>query len=200
MIKKIINIFIGTTIAALGIAMVLNSDLGAFATTAMNKSFCYWTGLPFWVVNLLVELCMIGYATHKGEGLGWTAVINATYGSVMIGIFHSILPHNSLLFVGVFILPFAWSIMEKAGLGATGSNILMRSLMKTTGEQLTTIRLYEEISQLIIVFLGARQYITWFTIVLSFTTPYIINGVYKITNHKPAMIKHDFIICKHNKI
>ena len=59
MIHKITRIMIGTTISALGTAMVLNSDLGSLALQALCKALCNWTTLPFWLINILVELSMI---------------------------------------------------------------------------------------------------------------------------------------------
>lgn len=193
MIKRFIKVVIGTTISALGTAMVMNCGLGSFAMSATSKAIGNWLGISFALTNIMIESIMISYATYKGEGLGWTAIINATYGSLMIAVFHTILPHSPWLCVGGLIIPISWSIMEKAQLGATGSNVLMRALMKTTGKNLRTVRMIEEGLFIIIGFIGARHYINWFTIFLTFVTPFLLDYIYKLTSHKPAVIEQEYI-------
>lgn len=193
MLKRFLRVFIGTTIASFGIAAVMNSGYGAFAVSGMNKAVANWFGIPFVVANILTELLMIAYATYKGEGLGWAAIINGTYGAVMISLFHEILPHVGWIFWFGLLIPIGWSIMEKGRLGATGSNVLMIAIMKQTGLKITTVRVFEEGAQLLIALLGAREYVTWVTVVLVFAVPVLLRLIYKITNHKPTQVEHDYI-------
>lgn len=194
--KKISNMVIGVTLASLGIACVLNSDLGCFSITAAYKAISSWFNIPLALSNIIVEFTMISYATHKGEGLGWTAIVNATYGAIMINVFHILLPHTTILWLGGFLIPLGWSRMGKAGFGDTGSNILMRALMKSTGKSLSLIRVLIDGVFLVIAFIGAPQYITWFTIIITFGCGPLLQMIYKVIGYKPVEVKHDFILSK----
>ena len=194
--KKMINIFMGTLLSSLGIACVLNSDLGCFAITASYKAISNWLNIPLAAANILIELSIIVYVIYKGEGLGWTAIINATFGSIMINIFHVILPHTPILCLGILLMPLGWSMMGKAGMGDTGTNILTRVLMKNTGKSLSMIRIFIDGAFLIIAYIGAPQYVTLFTIIITFGCGPLMQLIYKIVNYKPVEIEHKFLISK----
>ena len=190
---KITKLFIGITLSSLGIAMVTKSCLGTYAITTTVQAISNWGMIPFSIANLLLEIGMIGYATYKGEGLGWTAIVNALLGSILISVFLNILPENSFLFLGIFVTPIAWAMMGSVGWGDTGSNILMRALMKNTGKDILTIRALEEAFFLFIGFLGAREYVTIYSVLITIVTPIILKVLYGIIHYKPAEIEHQFI-------
>ena len=197
-LKRILQMFIGVTIASLGMAMVLNCDLGCFVETASYKGISNFTGLPLFLVNIGFEIIIISIATYYGEGLGWTTLVNASYGAIMINLFHNILPHNIIFSLGIFLIPLGWSTLEKSRFGATGSNILMKSLMKKSGKSLFKVRMFIECVFLIIACIFASEYIGWFTLALTFGMPLLLKYMYKLIDHKPAKIKHEFIIGKKN--
>lgn len=190
---KTTKLLIGTILCSLGIAMVTNSCLGTYAITTTVQALSNWFSIPFSVANLIVELSMIGYATYKGEGLGWTAVVNTILGSILIGLFINVLPEHPLMSLGIFIPPIAWALMGSIGWGDTGSNILMRALMKTTGKGILTIRTVEEAFFLTIGFLGARNYVTLFSVLITLVTPLLLKILYSIIHYKPEEIEHSFI-------
>lgn len=190
---KLIKLISGIIISSLGIAMVTKSCLGTYALTATVQAISNWGSISFAMANLLIEIGMISYATYKGEGLGWTAIINALLASVMISTFIKILPSHPMMFVGIFICPFAWAMIGSVGWGDTGSNILMRALMKTTGKDIITIRTIEEATFLIIGFLGARNLVTIYSVIITFITPVLLKIIYNLVNYKPAEVEHQFI-------
>lgn len=194
--KKIIKLFLGVTLSSLGIAMVTNSCLGTYAITTTVQAIANWGSIPFGIANLLMELGMIGYATYKGEGLGWTAIVNALLGSVLISTFLTIIPHHPAMFVGIFIAPLAWAMMGSVGWGDTGSNILMRALMKKTGKDIIIIRTIEEVFFLTIGFLGARNLVTVFSVIITFVTPLLLKIYCSVIDYRPAEIEHQFISFK----
>ena len=194
--KKIFNMIIGTTLASLGIACILNSNLGCFSITACYKALSDLFNIPLAIANTLIEVLMICYAIHKGEGLGLTAIFNATYGALMINLFHSILPCTKILGFGGFLLPIGWCLMGKAGMGDTGTNILTRALMKSTGKHLSLIRVFIDGIFLIIAYIGAPQYVTWFTLLITFGCGPLLQLVYKLMGYEPIKIKHKFLINK----
>lgn len=192
--KRFLKLLMGTTLSSFAIAMVINCNLGAFPITACNLAISNWLNIPLGLAGFLTELIMLSYATAKGEGLGWTAIANATYGSFMIDIFHRMIPYNTLFVFGVLLLPIAWAIMGSAGWGETGSNVLMRALVKSTKKSLGFIRGCEEVVTLIIGFMGARNYVTWFSIVLSLGMGPLLQFVYKLIGYNPITIKQEYII------
>lgn len=194
--KKIFNMIIGTTLASLGIACILNSNLGCFSITACYKALSDLFNIPLAIANALIEVLMICYAIHKGEGLGLTAIFNATYGALMINLFHSILPCTKILGFGGFLLPIGWCLMGKAGMGDTGTNILTRALMKSTGKHLSLIRIFIDGIFLIIAYIGAPQYVTWFTLLITFGCGPLLQLAYKLMGYEPIKIKHKFLINK----
>lgn len=192
--KSLTSLFIGNTLASLGITMIIKSGLGCFAVTAANMALANWFGVTVGISGMILELLMLAVATYKGEGIGITSIVNAIYGSVMIDVFNAILPAHPLMVVGLLIIPFGWALMGKAGYGDTGSNILMNALIKSTGKNITLIRGIEECIFLTLGFLGARDCVTWFTIFLTFTLGSILQFIYKLIKYEPTSIKHKFII------
>ena len=194
MLKRLTTLFIGNTLAALCIAMVINSGLGCFAVTSTNLAIANFFNISLGTAGMLFELAMLLFATYKGEGIGVTSIVNAVYGSYVLDFFRMLLPTHPALVVGLLVLPIGWALMGKAGLGDTGSNIVMNALMKQTGKSVGFIRTIEECLFMLIGFIGARQHVTWFTVVLSFGLGYLLQFVYKLIKYNPTEIQHQFII------
>ena len=192
--KKLTTLLLGNTLASLGITCVIKAGLGVFPGTAANIALSNWFGISIGMASMLVELVMLAIATYKGEGIGVTAIVNATYGSLMIDVFNAILPSHPIMVVGLILLPLGWSFMGRAALADTGSNVLTNALVKQTGKSIGFIRNVIETSFLLIGLLGARDHITIFTFILSFGFGYLMQIVYKLVKYNPTKIKHSFII------
>ena len=192
--SKIFKLIFGVTLSSLGIAMVINSNLGAFAITSCNLAISSWTNLPLSVAGIIVESLMIAFATYKGEGLGLSAICNATYGSIMIDVFRFILPQYNWLCIGLVLLPIAWVIIGRVGWGDTGGNLLMNALIKTTGKNVGIIRTIEELVFITIGFIGARNYVTIFSLIITVIIGPIAQFIYKLFNYDPTTIKQKYLI------
>ena len=194
MFKKLTTLVTGNTLASLGIAMVINSGLGCFSVTSANLAISNFFGISLGTAGMLVELIILLIATYRGEGIGLTAVCNAFYGSYAIDFFRMLLPSHILMVFGLLIIPFGWALMGKAGLGDTGCNVLMNSILKQTNKSIGFVRGVQECLFMLIGFLGARQYVTWFTIALSFGLGYLLQFIYKLIKYEPTKINHKFLI------
>jgi uncharacterized membrane protein YczE len=194
--EKFCKSLLGITISAFGIACVANSDIGCFALTAASKSLGNLTGIPFGVTYMLIEIAFLLFATWKGEGIGWTAILNGIYGSLLIGQLHEILPHYPLMVLCVFLIPVGYSIMGSAGLGETGSNIFTTVLMKMTGWNVIITRFLVEMSLLIIGFIGAREYVTVYSLLITILAGPVIHIIYHIFKFKPTKTEHKYLISK----
>lgn len=195
-LKNILKSLFGVAISALGIAAVLNSNLGCFSMTSMSVAFSNWFGFSIGMANFIIESLMLAYATYKGEGVGLTAIFSATFGSLMIDVFHAILPFHSLTVLGLVLLPLGFALQGQAGLGETGSNMMLTAILKSSNKSVSFIRTTIEVVALIIGFFGARDLITPFTVVLSFGFGTLMQFIYKLVKYQPANIEHKFIISK----
>lgn len=192
--KRLTSLLIGNTIASLGISMLIKSGLGCFALTAGNMAIANWTGLTVGIAGMIIELTMLLLATYWNEGIGLTSIVNAVYGSLMIDVFCIIVPASPLMALGVLISPFGWVLMGRAGFGDTGSNILMNALLKKFGLKISITRGIQEVVFFSLGLLGAKNYVTWVTVVLTFGLGYLLQICYKLCKYDPTEIKHSFII------
>jgi uncharacterized membrane protein YczE len=192
--KNIFKSLIGISISAFGIACVANSDIGCFALTAASKSLGNLTGIPFGVTYMLIEIAFLLFATFKGEGIGWTAILNGTYGSLLIGQLHGILPHHPNMVWCVFLIPVGYSIMGKACLGETGSNIFTTTIMKMTGWNVIITRFLVEMSLLGIGFIAAREYVTIYSLLITLLAGPVIHVIYHVFKFKPTKTEHKYLI------
>ena len=188
------SLLVGNTIASLGISMLIKSSLGCFALTAGNMALANWCGITVGTAGMIIEVIMLLLATYLGEGIGLTSIINAIYGSVMIDVFNLIIPVHPIMVLGILIIPFGWVLMGRAGFGDTGSNILMNALLKKYGFSISFMRGIQEAVFLSLGILGARKYVTWFTIALTFGLGYLLQFCYKIVKYDPTSINHSFLI------
>jgi uncharacterized membrane protein YczE len=188
------SLLVGNTIASLGISMLIKSSLGCFALTAGNIALANWCGITVGIAGMIIEVIMLLLATYLGEGIGLTSIVNAIYGSIMIDVFNLIIPVHPIMVLGILIIPFGWVLMGRAGFGDTGSNILMNALLKKYGLSISFMRGIQETVFLSLGILGARQYVTWFTIVLTFGLGYLLQFCYKIVRYDPTSINHSFLI------
>ena len=192
--KNIFKSLIGVSISAFGIACVTNSGIGTFAITAASKSLGNLTGISFGVMYMLIEIVFLLFATFKGEGIGWTAILNGTYGSLLIGQLHEVLPHHPIMSCCAFLIPIGYSIMGKACLGETGSNIFTTTIMKMTGWNIMITRSLLELSLLGIGFIAAREYVTICSLLLSLLVGPVLHVVYHAFKFKPTKTKHKYLI------
>ena len=192
--KRMTSLLVGNTIASLGISMLIRSGLGCFALTAGNMALANWFGITVGTAGMILEIIMLLLATYLGEGIGLTSIVNAIYGSVMIDVFSFILPSNPLMIIGLLIIPFGWVLMGRAAYGDTGSNILMNALLKKYGLSISLMRGIQEIVFLSLGLLGAREYVTWLTIALTFGLGYLLQVCYKLVKYDPTEIKHNFLV------
>lgn len=194
--KRMTSLLVGNTVASLGISMLIKSGLGCFALTAGNIALANWFGITVGIAGMILEVTMLLLATYLGEGIGLTSIINAVYGSLMIDVFNAILPSNPLLGLGLLIIPFGWVLMGRAAYGDTGSNILMNALLKKYGLKISYTRGIQEVVFLTLGLLGARNYVTWLTIALTFGLGYLLQFCYRLVKYDPTEINHSFLIKK----
>jgi uncharacterized membrane protein YczE len=192
--QRLIKLVLGNTLASFAISCVVKAEFGCFSTTAANAALASWFGISIGMAGMIVELIMLAIATYKGEGIGWTSIINATYGSLMIDVFLAILPESPFMLSGLMLLPIAWAIMGSVGLGENGGNTLMNAILKHTNLNITVVRGVQEFILLLIGFIGARNMVTIFTVVLVFGLGPLLEVVYKWLGFDPTTVEHKYLI------
>lgn len=193
--NKYIKLALGQTIASLGIAMVINSNLGVFPVTACNMGFSNLLGVSFGIANMIVELLMIAYSLYRKESVGLATVVNALVGGFLIDWFKVMLPVGWFTVVGLLLLPVGWATIGSCGLGEPASNILMRALMKQFNKSVATIRTAEEVMFAVVGLMGGAP-VTIFTVVLSVGFGSVLSVIYKAMKYEPTKIVHKTLTLK----
>jgi uncharacterized membrane protein YczE len=194
---RLLKSVIGVTLASIGIACTLNCGLGAFSMTLAYKSLSLLIGVPLAIINIGCDFIMLLIAKRINKEkkiIGITTIITMTYGSVLINIFHEILPCNGWLCWFALLIPIGWAISGKARLGDNSSNILVRELMRKYNVKVDLARLVIDFIFLLIACVKLLDMVTWFTLFLTFGGCYILRIVYRIIGYKPKATEHDFII------
>lgn len=192
--KKILRLIFGIILSSFAITMVINAGLGVFPITSANLALSNWLGVSMGVAGMLVELAMLIIAYKMGEGLTLTGILNATVGSLLIDVWSLILPKSPIMILGIFLLPIAWFFSSGAGLGDTNQNLVQNAILKRTNKNIGFVRMCQEVLFMGLGLLGAREYISPLTIILSLGFGYIIQFEYKLLKYDPTKIKHKFLI------
>lgn len=200
MVKNLIRLLIGSVVASFSIACVINSTLGSFSVSAMNISVANLTGLSMGTVGFILEVAMLLTAMKLGEGIGVTAIVNATLNSYLVDFFHMILPTSPYLILGLPLVAVGWKLMGESAMGDTGSNILTTALMKKTRKSLGMLRAIQETVYFSIGLISASQYITPLTIILTLGLGYMLEFIYKLIKYNPIEVEHQFLIGGKEKI
>jgi uncharacterized membrane protein YczE len=112
----------------------------------------------------------------------------------MIDVFLAMLPESPFMLTGLILLPIAWAIMGSVGLGENGGNTLMNAILKHTNLNITVVRGVQEFILLLVGFIGARNMVTIFTVVLVFGLGPLLEVVYKWLGFDPTTIEHKYLI------
>lgn len=199
MTTRLLKLFIGNTIASFAITCVLKANFGCFATTAMNMAFHNWFGISIGMAGFIVEAIILLILLRLKEGLGLTALVNMTYGSLMIDVFNTILPTTPWMILGLPLIAIGWALMGEAGFGDTNNNLLMNALLKRMKKGIGIVRALEECAFLTIGFIGSNN-VTWFTLALSLFLGYMLEFIYKLIKYNPIEVEHQFLIGGKEKI
>ena len=203
MLKRILYLIIGQLIIALGIALVINSRLGAFPITLTNLSIANLTGWSFGFVSMLVELIIILLFLLFKSRIGIATLFNGLLGGYFIDLILLFLPtpvHSIFklmyLVLGSITLIVGFYIQGKAKLGKTSSNLLTSCIRKKYNLSITTMKLIQETTFTLIGMLGAFNQFGIATIILAIFFGKLMDFIYKLLNYDPTKVKHTYITFK----
>ena len=192
--KRFLRLLVGVLLSSFSITMVIHAGLGVFPITSANLAISNWLGVSMGVAGTLVELVIMLLAYKMGEGLTLTGIINATVGSLLIDVWSLILPKHPLMILGILLLPIAWYLSSGAELGDTNQNLLQTGILKRTNRSMGQVRMFQEVLFVVIGLLGAREYVTPLTIILSLGFGYIMQFEYKLLKFDVTKLEHSFLI------
>ena len=206
MLKRIAYLVFGQLVIALGIVLVINSQLGAFPITLTNLSLSNLTGLSFGLISMLVELIIILFCLIFKSKLGVATLFNGVLGGYFIDFTLLFLPvPNQIiikilyLLLGSIILVIGFYIQGNARLGKTSSNLLTACIRKRYGLSITTMKLIQETTFTLIGLIGAFSQFGFATIILAIFFGKLMDFIYKLLNYDPTKVEHTYITFKNKK-
>ena len=201
--KSLGNLGLGLVLAGLGIAFVINANLGAFPITSLNLGVVNLLGVSYGMANMIVEVFILAFNIKHKEKIGIATVANSVITGYIIDLFTFILPTQSnliinilFLLVGIIIFALSQYFITKAGLGNSSNNGLMNVLMKKTGKSVSFIRTIQESVIVAIALLLGGKSIGIATLALSLGFGFVLGFIYKLFKFEPEKVVHRYIEIK----
>jgi len=201
MVQRLIRLFIGIFLYAVGIVLTINANLGLSPWDVFHQGITYFTGITMGQASIGVGIILVMINAVLGERLGWGTLCNMLF----IGLFMDIIMLNHLLpifnevisgviimFLGMFIIGIASYFYIGAGLGSGPRDGLMIALTKKTHKSVRFVRNSIEISALFIGYL-LGGFVGLGTLIMSVALGYIIQFAFKLFKFNVNNIEHRFI-------
>lgn len=197
------NLGLGLLLAGLGIAFVINANLGAFPITSLNLGVVNLLGVSYGMANMIVEVFILAFNIKNKEKIGIATIANSIITGYIIDIFTLILPTpNNLiinilfLILGIIIFALSQYFITRAGLGNSTNNGLMNVLMNKTGKSVSFIRTIQEVVIVTIALLLGGHSIGIATIALSLGFGSVLGFIYKLFKFEPEKVSHQYMEMK----
>ncbi|SDG88531.1 Uncharacterized membrane protein YczE [Desulfosporosinus hippei DSM 8344] len=201
MVKRIIRLFLGLFLFAVGIVLTINANLGLAPWDVFHQGIVYLTGITMGQASIGVGIILVIINAALGERVGWGSLGNMLF----IGLFMDLIMLNYLIpiatdlisglimmFLGMFIVGVASYFYIGAGLGSGPRDGLMIALTKKTNRSVRFIRNSIEISALIVGYL-LGGFIGIGTLIMSVALGYIIQFIFKLFRFNVKQVQHRFI-------
>ena len=198
---KVIRLFIGYFVCAVGMVMTINAQLGALPWDVLHQGIGNVTGLTVGKANIIVGFIIIILDILFGEDIGWGTVFNMIFIGVfmdllminkLVPIFNSFIPSFIMMLLGLLILGYGVFIYIGAGFGAGPRDGLMVALTKRFNKSVRFIKNSIEILVLIVGYLlGGNLGIG--TAILSILGGYFFQFAFKTVNFDVGEVEHRFI-------
>jgi uncharacterized protein len=198
---RIIRLFVGLFLYAVGIVMTINANLGLGPWDVFHQGLSKTIGITMGQASISMGIMIVIINYFVGEKLGWGTLCNMLF----IGIFMDFLMLNSIIpilkntilqvlmmFGGMFVIGLASYFYIGAELGSGPRDGLMVMLTKKTGRSVRFIRNCIEITVLIAgYFLGG--FIGIGTIIIALGIGYFVQFAFKLFKFDVKNITHRYI-------
>jgi len=158
-ILRIIKLFLGLFLFALGIVMTLQANLGFPPWDVFHQGVALNTGLTLGRASILTAFVIIAATILMKERVGFGTICNMIFIGVFIDIIlvenwiplmYGVISGVGMMFGGLFIIGFASFLYIGAGYGAGPRDSLMVVLTKKTGKPVGLCRFCMEGTALLI--------------------------------------------------
>ena len=200
-IFKVVRLFIGLFLYAVGIVMNINANIGLAPWDVFHKGLSETFSITMGQASIGVGLAIVLGVFFLGERVGIGTLCNMYFiGFFMdilmvnniIPVFEGFFPGLMLMLFGMLIIGVATVAYIGAGLGSGPRDGLMIALTKKTGRPVSFIRNIIEITALGTGFLlGGTLGIG--TVIMSLTIGYFVQFAFKIFNFDVRNIQHVYI-------
>ena len=200
-IFKILRLFTGLFLYALGIVMIINANLGLAPWEVFHQGLTNVVNITMGQANIIVGFILIIVNSIFKEKLGWGTILNM----IFIGVFMDILMLNNLvpsfenfffrlimMLLGMFVIGVASYLYIGSGLGAGPRDGLMVALTKKTNKSVRFIRNSIETLVLVIGYLLGGS-VGLGTLVNALTIGYFVQFAFKIFKFDVKEVNHRFI-------
>lgn len=194
------TLLLGQLIMSLGIAMVINANLGVFTITLFNMSLSNIFNLSFGFTCMVIELLLMLICYLFKAKIGWATIFNGLLGGYFIDFWLLFLPtpNNILirlmwLLVGCLAFIYGTYMQGKIGLGKTSSNMLTSIIRKRTGLGITPVKIIQETLFFVVGVIGAVQHVGFATLFLVVCFGWMMDKVYHFIGYDPTKVEHKSI-------
>lgn len=200
-IWRILMLFLGLFVYAVGIVMTINANLGLGPWDVFHQGLAGTLGITMGQASIGMGLIVIVVAYFMGEKLGWGSLGNMLFIGLfmdllmfnnLIPIFEGFLPSLIMLVLGMFVIGVASYLYMNVGLGSGPRDSLMVALTKKTNKSVQFTRNFIEITVSIIgYFLGGSVGIG--TVIVALTIGYFVQLAFKLFKFDVSKVTHRFI-------
>lgn len=201
MIQKVIRLFIGFFLYAVGIVLTINANLGLAPWDVFHQGMTHVFGITMGQASIAVGIILVILDAVLGERLGWGTLCNMLFIGLfmdlimlnhLIPICKGIIPGTIMMVLGMIVIGIASYFYIGAGLGSGPRDGLMIALTKKTSKSVRFVRNAIELSALIVGYL-LGGYAGVGTLIMALTLGYIIQFTFKLLKFDVSKIKHRFI-------
>lgn len=200
-LQRVIRLFVGLFLYAVGIVLTINANLGLAPWDVFHQGLAHLTSITMGEASIAVGIILIIVNSVLGERLGWGTLCNMLF----IGLFMDLIMINNIIpivngiisglvmmFLGMIVIGIASYYYISAGLGSGPRDGLMIVLTKKTGKSVRFIRNTIEISALIVGYL-LGGFVGIGTLIMAIVLGYIIQFVFKVFKFDLSTITHRMI-------
>ncbi len=200
-IKRVIRLFLGLFLFAVGIVLTINANLGLAPWDVFHQGITRVSPITMGEASIAVGFILVILNAILGERLGWGTLCNMLFIGLfldllmlnhLIPMFKGLLPCIIMMFLGMFVIGVATYFYIGAGLGSGPRDGLMIALTKKTNKSVRFIRNSIELSVLIIGYI-LGGFVGVGTLIMALTIGYIIQFVFKLFKFEVSAIQHRFI-------
>lgn len=200
-VLRLIRLFAGYFLYALGIVMAINANLGIAPWDVLNQGIGNVLNISIGKASIFVGFVIVLVDIYFGENIGWGTVFNMIFVGIFIDIlminnlvprFDSFLPSLLMILVGLLIIGFACFFYIGAGLGIGPRDGLMVALTKKTKKSVKFVKNTIEITVLVVGYLlGGSVGIG--TAIMSICGGYFFEFVFRLVKFDVTEVKHRYI-------